>query len=224
MKYLTLAVLRRRIAVDLRWAGDGGRPADGRALAIYIAWWIVGGRAGAKGFFTSFSYFSGALMVVGAGYGLFEWSIVKVFEPERFEKVFVRRPGSEQIKMMFDPVYATRIIGEPSATWYVVVGLDWAFALLFLMWIIVAWGAFRTLSKAGRGKQESRRVWKVRRLVLAPRELTGLLNPSQSGTKLFLMRINIWIVRCSTRALGKRYQSDTQRICVDDPSASVCGR
>jgi hypothetical protein len=116
------------------------------ALAIYIAWWIVGSRARAKGFFTSFSYFSGAPMVIGAGFGLFEWSIVKVFEPERFEKLFVRRPGSEQIKMMFDSEYATRIIGEPSAAWYMVAGLHWAFIFLFLGWIIVAWGAFRKLS------------------------------------------------------------------------------
>ena len=64
-----------------------------------------------------------------------------MFEPKRFEKVFVRRPGSEQIKMMFDPIYATRIVGEPTTTWYVVVALDWAFNLLFLVWIIVAWGA-----------------------------------------------------------------------------------
>jgi hypothetical protein len=116
------------------------------ALAIYIGWWIVGGRARAKGFFTSFSYFSGAVMVVGAGLILLEWSIVKLFDPERFEKVFVRRHGSEQIKMMFDSEYAARIIGEPSVTWYVAVGLHWAFILLFLGWIIVAWGAFRKLS------------------------------------------------------------------------------
>ena len=38
------------------------------ALAIYTAWWIVGGRATAKGFFTAFSYFSGAVIVIGAGF------------------------------------------------------------------------------------------------------------------------------------------------------------
>ena len=82
-------------------------------------------------------------MVISAGFGLFEFSIVKVFEPELFEKMFVRRPGSEQIKMLFDPVYATRIIGEPTAP---LVALDWAFNLLFFAWIIVAWGAYRKLS------------------------------------------------------------------------------
>jgi len=44
-----------------------------------------------------------------------------------------------------------------------------------------------------------------------------------------LMRINIWIVLivlivlfAVTRLL--QYQRDTQRICADDPSASVCAR
>src|SRR5262249_42711291 len=50
------------------------------ALAIYIAWWIVGGRARAKGFFTTFFYFSGVPMVIGAASGLFDLSIVKVFD------------------------------------------------------------------------------------------------------------------------------------------------
>ena len=43
------------------------------------------------------------------------------------------------------------------------------------------------------------------------------------------MRINIWIVLIVVIALFAitrllRYQQDTQRICTDDPSASVCGR
>ena len=44
------------------------------------------------------------------------------------------------------------------------------------------------------------------------------------------MRINVWIVLivliaflfAVTRLL--RYHQDTQRVCADDPSASVCGR
>jgi len=43
------------------------------------------------------------------------------------------------------------------------------------------------------------------------------------------MRINVWIVLVFLIALFAltrflRYQQDTQRICADDPSASVCGR
>jgi hypothetical protein len=43
------------------------------------------------------------------------------------------------------------------------------------------------------------------------------------------MRINIWIVLAVILALLAitrfvHYQGDTQRICADDPSASVCGR
>jgi hypothetical protein len=43
-----------------------------------------------------------------------------------------------------------------------------------------------------------------------------------------LMRINIWIVLIVVIALFAvtrllRYQQDTQRICTDGPSASVCG-
>jgi hypothetical protein len=44
-----------------------------------------------------------------------------------------------------------------------------------------------------------------------------------------LMRINIWIVLALLLALlaitrFARYERDRQRICVDDPSASVCAR
>ena len=44
-----------------------------------------------------------------------------------------------------------------------------------------------------------------------------------------LMRVNIWIVLIVLIALFAvtrllRYYQDTQRICADDPSASVCGR
>jgi hypothetical protein len=43
------------------------------------------------------------------------------------------------------------------------------------------------------------------------------------------MRINIWIVLAVLLALLaitrlSQYQRETQRICADDPSASVCGR
>jgi hypothetical protein len=44
-----------------------------------------------------------------------------------------------------------------------------------------------------------------------------------------LMRVNIWIVLIVLIALFAvtrllRYYQDTQRICADDPSASVCAR
>src|SRR5262245_9653568 len=44
-----------------------------------------------------------------------------------------------------------------------------------------------------------------------------------------LMRINIWIVLVVLVALLavtrlSRYQHDTQRLCADDPSASMCAR
>jgi ABC-type antimicrobial peptide transport system permease subunit len=44
-----------------------------------------------------------------------------------------------------------------------------------------------------------------------------------------LMRINIWIVLAVLLALLaitrlSQYQHETQRICADDPTASVCSR
>jgi len=59
------------------------------------------------------------------------------------------------------------------------------------------------------------------------RGLSGYEIPQEQ--RAALMRINIWIVLivlialfAGTRLL--RYQQDTQRICADDPSASVCAR
>jgi hypothetical protein len=47
--------------------------------------------------------------------------------------------------------------------------------------------------------------------------------------KAALMRINIWIVLAVLLALLaitrlSQYQHETQRICADDPSATVCQR
>jgi hypothetical protein len=55
--------------------------------------------------------------------------------------------------------------------------------------------------------------------------VSGVLNRPQAA----LMRINIWIVLAVLLALLaitrlSQYQHDTQRICADNPSASVCGR
>ena len=40
------------------------------------------------------------------------------------------------------------------------------------------------------------------------------------------MRINVWIVLIALFAATRllRYHQDTQRICADDPSVSVCER
>jgi hypothetical protein len=51
----------------------------------------------------------------------------------------------------------------------------------------------------------------------------------RTGGRAALMRINIWIVLAVLLALLavtrlSQYQHETQRICADDPSASVCGR
>jgi hypothetical protein len=51
----------------------------------------------------------------------------------------------------------------------------------------------------------------------------------RTGGRAALMRISLWIVLVVLMALLVvtqllRYRQDTQRICADDPSASVCGR
>jgi hypothetical protein len=55
------------------------------------------------------------------------------------------------------------------------------------------------------------------------------LSRGENGGRAALMRINIWIVLGMLLALlaVARYvhhRGDTQRICVDDPTASVCHR
>ena len=59
-------------------------------------------------------------------------------------------------------------------------------------------------------------------------EQYGLDQHRRTGGRAALMR-NIWIVLVVLIALLGvtrllRYQQDTQRICADNPSASVCGR
>jgi hypothetical protein len=116
------------------------------ALAIYFAWWIVGSRARAKGFFTSFSYFSGALYVILAALDQLPISVIKIFEPEVFEKMLAPRSGLERFRLILDPQLRTQVFGEPTTALYVANVIDWAGTVLFFVWVIVAWGAFRKLS------------------------------------------------------------------------------
>jgi hypothetical protein len=63
-------------------------------------------------------------------------------------------------------------------------------------------------------------------LYVANRPLRGKTPPPRQAA---LMRINIWIILAALLALLviTRYlqeDRDTQRICADDPSASVCQR
>jgi len=83
-----------------------------------------------------------------------------------------------------------------------------------------SWGLLFSLCDPQRtGTKKSRRAWKLQRLVLAPRGLTGLLNPLSIWHKIIsvvfhelfqlyfipargaLMRVNIWIVRAFLLAL-----------------------
>jgi len=63
----------------------------------------------------------------------------------------------------------------------------------------------------------------------AANSLACLTDPTQRLAARALMRINIWIVLAFLLVLFAvtrylRYQEDTQRICADDPTASVCER
>jgi len=55
------------------------------------------------------------------------------------------------------------------------------------------------------------------------------LSGGGNGGRLALMRVNIWIVLAILLVLLAvaryvRYQGDRERICIDDPTASVCHR
>ena len=60
--------------------------------------------------------------------------------------------------------------------------------------------------------------------------IVGLPSHSEErGGQGALMRVNIWIILAALLALWAitrylRHQQDTQRICGDDPTASVCQR
>ena len=59
--------------------------------------------------------------------------------------------------------------------------------------------------------------------------LTSVHRQVRTDGRAALMRINIWIVLIVLIALFAvtrllRYQQDKQRICADDPSASMCER
>src|SRR5215831_202648 len=69
------------------------------ALAICIAWRIVGGRARARGIFASFCYFSGVVFIIFAVFRVFALSVLKIFEPESLAKYLEPRAGSEEFSV-----------------------------------------------------------------------------------------------------------------------------
>jgi len=53
--------------------------------------------------------------------------------------------------------------------------------------------------------------------------------PMPRRQRFLTMRLNIWVILAALLALlvatrHLQHERDTERICADDPSASVCGR
>jgi hypothetical protein len=109
------------------------------ALAIYIAWWLVGGRARVRGFFTTYAYFSGVSVVLFAGVSIVSTGVLKVFDPESMS---VPAGSWKDFSSHMEQI---SVVGWSAAVQ--VAGYIFLAALFFwFIWSIIAWGAFRELN------------------------------------------------------------------------------
>ena len=105
------------------------------SIALRFAWRIVGGRATIKNFFITYSYYSGVMIVIITLFFLLSEGILKVFDPELYNKIIEAKLNNSQMPEVIDSNI-----------------LDISFAVLIVgfvfvsVWGFIGWGAYRQIN------------------------------------------------------------------------------
>ena len=109
------------------------------AMVVRVAWWIVGGRASARCFFVTYSFFFGVALVVFTAVQMLSFGFFKVFEPELFGQFIaaIQRRGD---------------MPDLSGDWVQLTALSIYFVgyLSMCVWFLIAWGAYRNINGLSR--------------------------------------------------------------------------
>ncbi len=105
------------------------------AIALRLAWRVVGGKTTIRSFFVTYAYFFGVLIVIYTLFILLGEGVFKVFEPELYAKVIQAKLNKQEIPDV-----------SGSTVFWVSFGIlimGWVF---LSVWGLVAWGAYRELN------------------------------------------------------------------------------
>ena len=105
------------------------------ALALRLAWRIVGGKATVRSFFVTYSYFFGVLIVTYTLFILLSEGVFKVFEPELYAKVIEAKLNKQTIPDV-----------SGSTIPLVSFGILVAGIIFISVWGFLAWGSYRVLN------------------------------------------------------------------------------
>ena len=116
------------------------------AVALRVAWAVVGGKSTVRGFFVTYSYFTGATSVVFFLFLLVALGVVRVFEPEMYAAArgMAELGIVEQVRKLNELGYGRR----PAATTVSLILL--AGLVTTGTWGLIGWGAYRKLNGLGR--------------------------------------------------------------------------
>ena len=101
------------------------------AIALRLAWRLVGGKASVRSFFVTYAYFAGTMIVIFYVISLLGEGVFLVFAPDLHYPFF-----TEEIEVAF----------EQSSIFIVAVIIIGGGMLLLFLWSILAWGAYRVLN------------------------------------------------------------------------------
>jgi len=105
------------------------------AVALRVAWRLVGGKATVRSFFVTYAYFFGALVVVITVFMLLSEGVFKVLAPDLYAQVI-------EAKLNKQPMPDVSGSSVPLVSFFIlVVGF-----FLGSVWGFVAWGAYRQLN------------------------------------------------------------------------------
>jgi hypothetical protein len=106
------------------------------ATTIRISWWLVGGRANTEGFFVTYSYSFGVIIVIIGFFQFLGVGVFKVMDPALYAKVVEASAKNHTVPP--DALESTVfwVVAEINAFGVIAAGL----------WAFVAWGAYRQLN------------------------------------------------------------------------------
>jgi hypothetical protein len=109
------------------------------AIALRLAWHLVGGKATIRSFFVTYAYFSGPVIVVFTFFQLLGVGVFKVLAPELYTQVIEAQTNKQPLPDLSGS-------SVPLISFFILVA-----GLLFLsVWGLVAWGAYRELNGLGK--------------------------------------------------------------------------
>ncbi len=116
------------------------------AVALRIAWAIVGGRATVRSFFVTYAYFTGVLSVVFTFFQMLGEGIFRVLEPRLYVAIILWQRQNEQLFVPPGQVPGL----EDSFVRVVAFLIFLAGVLASTVWGIACWGAYRELNGLSR--------------------------------------------------------------------------